>query len=164
MLFKNPKSLIARRFVVFSGLALMSASACSTTASTRVPKVLFICQYGSVKSAVARELFRRAAAERHIAVLVYSRGITPEEHLSPALKSLLARDHIDPAQDPLRRLERVDLSWADFTILFDPLPDGMQANRVHDWTDTGSLNQSYVTEHPQLEMRIKALLDEIAAK
>lgn len=152
---------IDRRSVICGAAILVALPASVAVASRAIPKVLFICQYGSVKSAVTRELFRKAATERNIAVAAYSRGIMIEVHLSPALKAVLASEGIDPEREPLHKLERADLRRADVTILLDPLPMGMRARRVHDWTDTRSFNQSFAIERPRLVARINALLDEI---
>ena len=132
MLSKIPRTSFERRSLILIGLAFMSVSACTTAAAQQIPRVLFVCQYGSVKSAIARELFRKAAGERNIAVLVSSRGITPEAHLSPIVKEKLAREMIDPERDPLQQLADVDLHDADITVLFDVLPKGMQEiGRAH---------------------------------
>ncbi len=128
------------------------------------PRVLFICQFGSVKSAISRELFRRRAAERGIAAIAVSRGILPEMHLDPHLRALLASQGIDPARDGQHKLSRHDLRRADYAILFDKLPRGWNARNARDWTDLGSFNQSYATEEPRVKARIDQLLDEIAAK
>jgi len=87
---------IHRRHVLaglLSGLAGASP-ALAGASQAHIPTVLFVCQFGSVKSSAAREIFKRRAAARGIAVNVFSRGITPEAHASPALK---ARLHVEPS-------------------------------------------------------------------
>lgn len=143
-------------------LALIFALVSSGTALARTPTVLFVCQFGSVKSPVARELFRRRAQERSIAVTAFSRGITPESHVAPRLRTALDSEGIIPERDGLNALSRSDLRRASITVLFDPLPHGWTGKRTQDWTDTGSLNESYETEKPRLLARIDALLDTIA--
>ena len=132
-------------------------------AQRRPISVLFICQFGSVKSATARELFRRRAQERGIFVEARSRGITPDAHISPQLLAALTAEGINPAADPLTQLKRRDLRRADIVVIFDTPPKNWTGKRLHDWTDTGSLNQSYAAERPRLVRRIDQLLDEIAA-
>ena len=132
--------------------------------SERRRTVLFICQYGSVKSAITRELFRRRALERGVQVTAISRGIELESHLAPQLRVTLAADGIDPASDGQHQLTRADLHRADMTIILDPLPKGWKARRVHDWTDIRSFNQFFETEKPRVLARIDQLLDEIVAQ
>ena len=133
-------------------------------ARARKPTILFVCQFGSVKSAIAREHFRKRAKDRGIQVSVSSRGITPEAHLSEQTKAALTAEGINSDRQPLRQLKKVDVAGADITVYFDSLPAGFQPKQALDWTDTGSLNQSYAAERPRLIARIDALLDDIAAK
>jgi Low molecular weight phosphotyrosine protein phosphatase len=143
-------------------LILIVAVISSSTALARTPTVLFVCQFGSVKSPVARELFRRRAQERGIAVIAFSRGITPEAHVAPRLRTALDSDGINPESDGLNALSYRDLRRANVTVLFDRLPRGWTGKRVRDWTDTGSLNESYEMEKPRLLARIDALLDTLS--
>ena len=73
---------VARRQLLIGALvAVVSAMTPAVlNASPKPPRVLCICQFGKAKSAIARELLKRRAAERGIPVAVFSRGITPEPH------------------------------------------------------------------------------------
>ena len=102
-------------------------------AKPRAPRVLFICQFGSVKSAISRELFRRRAAERGIAATAFSRGIHPEAHLEPHLRERLAGQGIDPARDGQHKLSGRDLHRADYTVLLNPLPPAFRGHNLRDW-------------------------------
>lgn len=163
MLNPSISPLTDRRGFVRLSLVALALSAQPGLARMRGPRVLFVCQFGSVKSAVARELFRRRAAARAVPATAFSRGITPEAHINDSLRAALAAEGINFENEPLRQLHSKDLTKADLTVLFDPLPRGLKARRVHDWTDTGSLNQAYQTERPRLLARIEALLDELSA-
>ena len=161
MLFK---SNFHRRSVILGLSATAMLLANPALARPSKPTVLFVCQFGSVKSAIAREHFCKRAAERGIAVLVLSRGITPEAHLSEQTREALTAEGIDPDRQLLRQLKKADVAGADMTVFFDSLPAEFQPKQALDWTDTGSLNQSYAVERPCLIARIDALLDDIAAK
>ncbi len=152
-----------RRFV---GALLLLPSVIATPVSARIsiPTVLFVCRYGSVKSPITRELFRRRASQRGVRVQAFSRGLQPEAHLGDALRAVVAADGIDPDRDGLHRLTRRDLRRADIAAVFDPLPPGMAARILHDWTDIGSFEQAYASEAPKVMARIDLLLDGIAAR
>jgi len=154
-----------RTFVV--GLILTMLFALERTADARSsapppPHILFICKPGTVKSAVAREIFRRRAAERGVSVIAFSRGITPEEHVSPALRQQLIADGIDSTRDGLQKLEQKDLEAADIVVVFDPLPRTLVAPRALDWSALPSMNDTYPLARTDLDRRIDALLDAIA--
>ena len=169
MSFENPtgsfRTVQTRRTILAAMvLAPLAGFPGIAEARPRAPRVVFICQFGSVKSAISRELFRRRAAERGIAAIAFSRGIQPESHLDPQLRERLAEQGIDPAHDGQHKLTRSDLRRAEYTVLLDPLPRGWHGRVTRDWTDLGSFNQSYTTEEPRLKARIDQLLDEIATR
>jgi len=156
---------IHRRHVLaglLSGLAGASP-ALAGASQAHIPTVLFVCQFGSVKSSAAREIFKRRAAARGIAVNVFSRGITPEAHASPALKARLATEGIDLDAQPLTRLAPGDLQAANIVVIFDPLPRDLARPDARDWTQTPSFNENYDQARAYLDPRIDALLDEINA-
>lgn len=136
---------------------------CFGAARSRPTMVLFICQFGSVKSAIARELLRRRATERHHSLTVFSRGITPEPHLPPALQRDLLREGIDTNRQPLQQLRQSDLDAADRVIIFDRLPAGLRATNVEDWTDTPSVLNDYTRARADLDRRIDELLNRLSA-
>jgi protein-tyrosine-phosphatase len=128
----------------------------------RPRRVLFVCQFGTVKSPVAREHFRRRAAERGILVEAVARGITPQEHMSGDLRLALRKDGINVRADPLRPLAPVDARRADVLVFFDNLPPWIRTSDRRDWTDLPSMNSDYAAARSDLIGRIDRLLDEIS--
>jgi protein-tyrosine-phosphatase len=148
---------LSRRALVTALAAALSLPAIGAPMKP-APKILFVCQFGTVKSAIARELLKRRAAERHVPLSVTSRGITPEEHLPPAILSKLRLDHINPAAQPLRKLSQADLDAADRVIVFDKLPAGLRAKSIEDWTDLPSIVNDYAKARAALDRRIETLV------
>lgn len=136
----------------------------STMAAPKRPVVLFICDFGTAKSAIARELFRRRAHERGIDVTAFSRGLQVEDHISPPLKARLDADGIDTRRDGFARLAPVDIRTADIVVSFAILPKAFQTWKLRDWTNLPSVNDNWLAARADLEQRIDALLDMIAAK
>jgi len=128
------------------------------------PQILLVCQFGSVRSAIARELLIRRATSRGIALHAWSRGITPEEHLSLALRDQLRAEQIDTTRQPLTALSADDLDAADLVIVFDPLPFTVPERKLLDWSDVPSMNSSYDAARQVLDRRIDALLDRLQQK
>lgn len=150
---------ISRRIAVLGGALLALASGAKTAG---IVKILFVCEAGTVKSPIAREHARRLAAARGLGVDVRSRGIAPEDHMTPQLAAALAGDRIDIAREPVLALTAADLSAADVIVVFNPLPPALGAWSVRDWTDTPSMNEDYGRARGILIPRIDALLDEVA--
>ncbi|MBY0420917.1 MAG: hypothetical protein K2Q06_01350 [Parvularculaceae bacterium] len=144
-------------------LAALSAAAFSDQAvAGRPPRVLFVCQSGTVKSPFARELARREAQRRKLAALFRSRGLAIEDHVSPRLAAALEADGIDLGRKKARRLTDEDLRWADLLVAFDPTPAPPRGKLTLDWSDTPSLNDRYAEARALIERRLGALLTEIA--
>jgi hypothetical protein len=100
--------LWSRRQAVSALLLVAASTACTHSSASRKPVVLFVCQAGTAKSAISREIFRRRANERKIAVTAFSRGLVIEDHVSTSLKQQLAADGINPGADPYQVLTKRD--------------------------------------------------------
>jgi Low molecular weight phosphotyrosine protein phosphatase len=153
-------STVSRRSLLLLPLGFLVAGRLG--AAPKPPRILFVCQYGSVKSAITRELFKRRAREAGISVSVSSRGITPEAHLNPKVRDQLAVEGIDPDSQPLTRLRHRDLRKADIVIAFNPIPAEFGAPRSLDWSATPSVNDDYAKARPEIDRRIEGLLATIA--
>ena len=92
----GPENLTRRSVLLAVTSSAIFMCSDAVFAGKQAKRVLFICQYGSVKSPIARELFRRRAKERGIAVIALSRGISPEAHIAPSLLAALKADGIRP--------------------------------------------------------------------
>ncbi len=154
---------LSRRSVLIGAVSVACGCASASPASEPA-NVLFVCRYASVKSTIAREHFRRLAAARGLDVRAQSRGLTPEDHVTPALAAALAGDGVDTRSEPMRMLTAADLDAADIIIVFDALPTEMGSWPVRDWSDTPSMNADYAAARAVLVPRLNALLDEIAAR
>ena len=154
---------ISRRTILAAALgSAVTTSTAWAKNPPKTPRILFVCQFGTVKSPIARELLRRRAAERGILIQVSARGITPQQHLPPELRKKLAADGIDPAAEPLKRLSRRDIAGADLLIAFDPLPPGKSPRRLVEWSDLPSMVGDYPRARAVLDERIDRLLDSLA--
>lgn len=136
----------------------------AAAAAARKPRILFVCQSGTVKSPIARELLKRRALERGIPLIVESRGITPKRKLPPELRQTLASEGLQVEGQPLRRLEKADVRRADIVINFDRLPEGYRPRRQQDWSDLASMLLQYPVAKADLDRRIEALLDQLSPR
>ncbi|MFL5297097.1 MAG: hypothetical protein ACJ798_12020 [Phenylobacterium sp.] len=142
--------------------ALGAFAAAPAIAACPPARVLFVCQFGTVKSPFARELLRRRARERGLAVSVSARGLTPADHATTAFLASARADGVDPRAEQVRRLEPRDLAQADVVVSFEPpQPAGLPGAR--DWSDTPSFGD-YPAARRNVLARIEALLDEIARR
>lgn len=153
----------SRRSVLIVG-ALGAAGAFAKLPKGKPVRILFVCKYGTTKSAIAREVFRRRAQSRGISAVAFSRGLMLEDHISPPLRERLNAAGIDPAKDKPRVLSSKDWKKADIVVVFDPLPADVTPKDVRDWVDMPSFNQEYDKAQASLDGRIDSLLDEISKR
>ena len=152
------------RRAILAGLAAVAMVPVPALAMYQT-RVLFICRFATVKSATARELLRKRARERGMNLAIWSRGITPVDHLPPATRQrLLESFGIDPASQRPQALRQADLDRADVVVLFDRLPASLHRMDVLDWTDQPSLLEQFEPSMAYLEAHIEALLDRIASE
>lgn len=161
---RSKMDMTRRMFAALAAAGAMLQTASSVFAAPNghhVSKVLFVCSAGTVKSAIARELFLKRARERNIPVDVFSRGIDPANHVSPLLASRLAERAINPARISVQRLAQSDLDIADIVVVFDTLPLGLTSMAALDWTAQPSFNDHFDIAWPWAAARIETLLDEL---
>jgi protein-tyrosine-phosphatase len=158
----SPRLAATRRNVTLGLLALASPATALAKPCPK-PTVLFVCPAGTVKSAIAREALKRRAVERAVAVQVQSRGVHPEDHVSPLLKSRLAQDGLHPEREPARALAPGDAGRADIVIAFDEAASAPGLEHARVW-DIPSWNEQYDAAQAALKPRIEALLDELAKR
>lgn len=150
-------SLGRRAFVLGVALAMTALEA---EAACRPIRVLFVCPAGSVKSAIAREALKRRAAAEGLTVRVSSRGVHPEDHVSPDLAANLRRVGLDPASEPLRALTPGDVADADLVVAFDEAADEPMLGQARAWR-TPSWNGDFDAAKTDLDTRLDALSAEL---
>ena len=154
---RTPRDFDRRALIVGGSLAFTFGRATAACAPTRV---LFVCPAGTVKSAIARETLRRRAVAEGVAVSVASRGVHPEDHVTPTLAANLRRDGLNPASEPVRALEERDISQADIVIAFDEAADAPSLRATRAWK-TPSWNGDYAAAKADLDDHLTGLLAEL---
>ena len=155
--------ILQRRAVLALGVVGLAWPRFASAADCAPPSVLFVCPYGTVKSAIAREMLKRRARERGVAVRAWSRGLHLENHVSPALAAHLAADRLDPAAEPAQVFQPADARSADLVIAFDEAVDDPALRGARAWP-TPSWNDDYAGARAAVVVRIDALLDELASR
>lgn len=159
---RDPAPPLTRRNVLL-GAAFLALPSVARAKPCPPARVLFVCPAGSVKSAIAREYLKAAAAKRGVPVLVQSRGVHPEDHVSSGLAANLASEGIDPGAEPLRRFTQEDVRRADIVIAFDEAAKEPGLTQARAW-DIPSWNSQFAEARAALASRIDALLNELSAR
>ncbi len=154
-----PPTRLSRRAVVLAALAAPGALR-AQPAPCAPPTVLFVCPAGTVKSAIARETLKRRAAAAGVQVRVVSRGVHPEDHVSPALAANLRADGLDPAAEPALALRDADVAGADIVVAFDEAAQAPVLKAARVW-DIPSWNSDYAGAKAALAVRTEDLVGEL---
>lgn len=147
------------RRAILAGLAALFAPGFAR-AGCAPPEVLFVCPFGTVKSAIARETLKRRAAQAGVAVRVRSRGVDVQDHVSPTLAAALAADGLNPAAEPARKLSAADLTRGQIVIAFDEAAQDPRLSGARTW-DVPSWNDAYPRAKAALDDHVTALLAEL---
>lgn len=139
----------------------MALAATPVAAACRPPTVLFVCPAGTVKSAIARETLKRRAAARGLPLDVRSRGISPEDHVSPDLARRLRADGVDPTAQPALPVTAADVADADVVVAFDAAAEAPVMKGARSWV-TPSWNTDYDKAKADLDQRLDGLMAELA--
>ncbi|MEQ1499580.1 MAG: hypothetical protein ABL914_13070 [Novosphingobium sp.] len=160
MIFSN--SGYSRRGIIVAGGAALLAAGCTPIRRANRVTVLFVCEFGTAKSAIAREMFRGKVRNRGLAIKAFSRGLKIEDHVSPQLRSRLVAAGIDTLRDEPAILQQADWDRADLIVAFNPLPAAVPPAKIRDWTDLPSVNDDYANAMAILDRRLNALAIELS--
>ena len=156
----HPQLLIGRRALLSAVIA--AAGSAKAAQPCALPVVLFVCPAGTVKSAIARDSLRREAGKAGVAVSVISRGIHPEDHVSPGLRAKLVADGMNPGSEPALPINAGDIRRASITIVFDEAAAAPGLERARVW-DIPSWNGDYSGAKTALATRVDDLVEELRA-
>jgi len=148
------------RRTMFVGLFAALLAGPGMASPCRPVRVLFVCPVGTVKSAIAREALRKRIARLRLPVVVQSRGLTPENHVTPALAERLRADGIDTTADLLKALTADDVAHADIVIAFDDAALSPLLSKARAWR-TPSWISNYDAARLDLSQRLDGLVTEL---
>lgn len=163
MVFRTKDHLQAAsltRRIAALGLLSAASHAAAKPAPCEPPSVLFVCAAGTVNSPIARETLKRRAAQLGVTVRVASRGVKPEDHVTPALAANLKADGIDPRREPIQALTDGDIANANIVVAFEGAAQAPGLKDARRWS-IPSFNSDYPAAKAALSDRIDGLLAEL---
>lgn len=151
---------LSRRAMALGLMAAPTIALAKSPACGPAPQVLFVCEAGTVNSAIARELFRARAAEAGLEVRVTSRGLHPEDHLTPAVAAQLRAGGVDPAREPAKALAETDVAAASIVIAFNAAAADPRLRSARRW-GVPSWGADYATAKAAMDSQIDKLVAEL---
>jgi arsenate reductase (thioredoxin) len=141
-----------------------SAQELATRNYAAPPRVVFVCEHGSVKSLVAMEYFNRGAEARGLAYRAIARGTEPEPTVPRAIKDGLRNDGFDVSAFEPRKIESSDVARASLIVSFDQDIANFVGARARylKWDDLPGMLGDYPRGKDAIVRHVDALLDELA--
>jgi protein-tyrosine-phosphatase len=135
-------------------------------AESRAPRVVFVCEHGTVKSVIAMALFNKMAEERGLAARALSRGLASEPSVPAAIAEHLRADGLALGGFRPAPLAKSDLAGALRVVAIGvdtgPVTSG-GAVPVERWDDIPPASVDYEAARNALRGRIDELLGALAS-
>jgi arsenate reductase len=128
------------------------------------PRVVFVCEHGSVKSLVAMLYFDRKAQERGLGFRAIARGTAAEASVPGAVRYGLLSDGFDVSAYQPRPFKTSDLDRASLVVSFDQdIGRVVGAKRRYmKWDDLPGVLNDYAQGRDEIVRHVDALIDELA--
>jgi arsenate reductase len=132
--------------------------------SAEPPRVVFVCEHGSVKSLVAMEYFNRRAKARGVAYRAVARGTAPEPTVPNAVRDGLRSDGFDVSAFEPRKFEASDMDRASLIVSFDQDIASIVGTQTRylKWDDLPGVLTDYTRGKDGIVRHVEALIDELA--
>jgi arsenate reductase len=142
------------------------AQGLSTRDSVGPPRVVFLCEHGSVKSLVAMEYFNRRAQARGLAYRAVARGTAPEPTVPRVVRDGLRRDGFNVSAFEPRKIEASDVDRASLIVSFDQDIASVVGARTRyvKWNDLPGVLADYTRGRDDIVRHVDALIDELARR
>jgi hypothetical protein len=134
--------------------------------ASAAPRVVFVCEHGSVKSLIATSYFNRRAQERGLSIRAISRGATPEPSVPDSVRNGLHDAGFDVSAYVPRLLKASDLEGAKLVVSFDQDVSrtvGVRA-RYLKWDNMPGVLADYPRGRDAIVKQIDSLVDEFARR
>lgn len=127
--------------------------------------ILFVCEHGAARSAIAAAYFNKMAKERGLNYEAQFKGTDPQDSLTTGTRLGLAQDGFDVSKFKPALVTGLDVSNADRVITFDcQLPSGAHPKDVAQWDGIPPISKDYEAARDQIVSKINELLKQLPTR
>jgi len=127
--------------------------------------ILFVCEHGAARSAIAAAYFNKIAKEKGLNYEAHFRGTDPQDSLSPGARIGLVRDGFNIAKMKPTVVSESDIKQAAQVITFDcKLPANTNPKNLERWDGIPPISESYDIARDQIEAKVRALVHQLVKK
>ncbi len=135
--------------------------------STSRSVILFVCEHGAARSAIAAAYFNKLSKEKDLGYRAIFRGINPDSSLSPGAKQGLLQDGFDIKDWKPQELTQPDVNNAATIITFDcdsSISLEKSGKHVLAWNGVPPVSKDYQEARKQIADRVTILIKELEQK
>jgi protein-tyrosine-phosphatase len=157
-------SSIFMRIVLF-GLAMSfgGQSLAADSSLSEPPRVVFVCEHGSVKSLIGMVYFNRSAQERGLPYRAVARGTAPEPTVPGPVREGLRAAGFDVSEFVPQLFKASDVDGAALVVSFDQDISKIVAGRARHlrWDNLPGVLAEYARGRDEIVRHVDTLLDEL---
>ncbi|MGH8137076.1 MAG: hypothetical protein ACREVV_02605 [Steroidobacteraceae bacterium] len=138
----------------------------ATPRAAEAPRVVFVCEHGSVKSLIAASYFNQRAQVKGLKVRAIARGVAPEPTVPPAVRDGLRTAGFDVSGYVPQALEASDINGATLIVSFDEdIADAIGGRvRYLKWDNLPAVLSDYPRGKEAIVKQVDQLLREFRAE
>lgn len=164
-------AVLRATFAMFALCSLMLAVCAPTHAQAAVassghtpPRVVFVCEHGSVKSLVAMMHFNHRAQERGLKIRAIARGAVPDVSVPETVRTGLLADGFDVSAFRPQAFKASDLNYASLVVSFDQDVANIVGSKTRylKWDNLPGVLADYPKGRDAILTHIDELIDELA--
>lgn len=145
------------------GMSILLAQCLSPQQQNKgiTPTVLFVCEHGAARSAIASAYFNRIAGEKSLDYVAIFRGTDPDTVLTSGTAAGLTRDGFDVRGYNPMKVTLADLEGASKIVTFDCRIPFDSDKPVTAWNGIPPISKDYEVAREEIVTKFRELIREL---
>ena len=149
------------RTLLFFRILFLSANGLSQSKQTAT--IVFVCEHGGARSAIASVYFNKMAKEQNLQYRSIFRGITPDSTISQATRKGLDADGFETAALSPVALTSNDIGPSTLLISLDCKPP-TSYHTTKEWSGIPAISTDYAVARDEIVKHLNQLIGELKTK
>jgi arsenate reductase len=126
-------------------------------------KIVFVCEHGVLRSAIAAKCFNELAREKNLNWEAVPRAVNTDEGASEKTKAWLIKENFYDSSFRPTRISKKDIKQSKGVYLFDALPADVKGkNKITgNWHDSQTFNGDYDQLKKTILFKVGLLIDSL---
>lgn len=162
MRFKRPILFL----IILFNISVFAQEEKKGNSPTETTTVLFVCEHGAARSAIASAYFNKLANEKGLNYRAIFRGTDPDTVLTPGTIKGLAGDGFDVKEWRPIMVKQSDVSLATKVVTFDcSIPVEIKSDKSFiKWDGIPAISKGYQDARDQIRRNVEVLIEELSKR